>query len=131
MAASNLICSNHFTGFSSYSIRVNRRRQHLRYTVYNDISVSIHFPDGRSRVANLLDLSISGAYAVVFSKPCLRPCVGQRISMALTSRDSDLNCPCAGTIRHVTQENLFDFNSFGIGLSFDNELPQCFIDFCT
>ena len=130
MAASNLICSNHFTGFSSYSIRVNRRRQHLRYTVYNDISVSIRFPDGNSQSANLLDLSKKGAYALVFSQTHLHPLVDSRISMTLISRDSDLSYPWLGTIRHVTQENLIGFNSFGIGLSFDNELPKDLIDSC-
>ena len=128
MAVSSLPSSNQPFDGSCSSRRVYKRRKHFRHTIYNDITVSIHFPDGYSQVANLLDLSILGAYAIVFSKMSLHPLVDQRVSIEFISRVSDLSYSCLGTIRHVTQENLIDFDSFGIGLAFENELPQNLID---
>ena len=99
------------------------RRKRKRYVLSSDLSAEILCADKTSVMANVLDISLSGAYLVASSSRWT-PQRGEHVLVALADDEGDIGSPISAKLEYVNIGSLLGDEVFGLGVSFEKEIKE-------
>ena len=99
------------------------RRKRKRYVLTSDLSAEIRRADKTSVMANVLDISLSGAYLVASSSRWT-PQRGEQVLVALADDEGDIGSPISAKLEYVNIGSLLGDEVFGLGVSFEKEIKE-------
>ena len=89
----------------------------------SDLSAEIRCADKTSVMANVLDISLSGAYIVASSSKWV-PQRGEHVLVALADDEGDIGSPISAKLEYVNIGSLLGDEVFGLGVSFEKEIKE-------
>ena len=99
------------------------RRKRKRYVLSSDLSAEIRCTDETSIMANVLDISLSGAYLVASSSQW-RPQRGEQMQLALADDKDRIGAPFNAKLEYVNVGSLLGDEVVGLGVSFEKEIKE-------
>ena len=99
------------------------RRKRKRYVLTSDLSAEIRCADKTSVMANVLDISLSGAYLVASSSKWT-PQRGEQVLVALADDEDDIGSPISAKLEYVNNGSLLGDEVVGFGVSFEKEIKE-------
>ena len=99
------------------------RRKRKRYVLSSDLSAEIRCTDETFVMANVLDISLSGAYIVASSSKWV-PQRGEHVLVALSDDEGDIGSPISAKLEYINIGSLLGDKVFGIGVSFEKEIRE-------
>ena len=99
------------------------RRKRKRYVLSSDLSAEILCADKTSVMANVLDISLSGAYLVASSSQWT-PQRGDQVLLALTDNAGAIGSSIGAKLEYVNVGSLLGDEVVGLGVSFEKEIEE-------
>ena len=99
------------------------RRKRKRYVLTSDLSAEIRRADKPFVMANVLDISLSGAYLVASSSQWT-PQRGDQVLLALTDNAGAIGSPIGAKLEYVNVGSLLGDEVVGLGVSFEKEIEE-------
>ena len=99
------------------------RRKRRRYVLTSDLSAEIRCADKTSVMANVLDISLSGAY-IVASSSKWAPQRGEQVLVELADDGGAIGSPISAKLEYVNAGSLLGDEVVGFGVSFEKEIKE-------
>jgi len=99
------------------------RRKRKRYVLTSDLSAEIRCADNPLVMANVLDISLSGAYLVASSSKWA-PQRGEQVLVALADDGGAIGSPISAKLEYVNAGSLLGDEVVGLGVSFEKEIKE-------
>ena len=99
------------------------RRKRKRYVLTSDLSAEIRRADKPFVMANVLDISLSGAYLVASSSQWA-PQRGEQVLLALSNDEGAIGSPLGAKLEYVNVGSLLGDEVVGLGVSFEKEIKE-------
>ena len=90
--------------------------------------VGVEAPGEFSATANILDISLSGAYILLSGHQ--KPKIGQKVDINFSDVQFKHPETIGATIKYVNGSSLIGIDVYGVGLEFHSRLPENYITNC-
>ena len=102
------------------------RRNHERHVLTSEVVVDLEVPGRLNSTANILDISLSGAY-LLMGGGGIAPVVNQDIDVLFCDLQFNLPKRISAIVKYVNESSFVGMSMYGMGVEFIREISGNFI----